>query len=282
MEKLLHEQLREYATDKTILGIKCKGMDVIGISGSDASSLADEIEYYYIPRPRFEDGEPVQFGDDIEVHNQSGLLDKGIIQSFHPNKGPVWMISLVGCDHERLVRFDPKTCIIKRPAPKVLDADGVEIKVGDYGYGLIDVFDNRDDMLKVEKLECEYIVVSRANGGARPVPLDSAMFTHERPVFDANGERICKGDTVWDLDSGKRLHVEEFANRERGFVQCSNEEDGDCEDHDARRLTHREPDSLEKLLERMEEYAQKNEGYIDGSKVGGFSKELRALIERGE
>ncbi len=40
------------------------------------------------------------------------------------------------------------------------------------------------------------------------------------------------------------------------------------------------PDSLEKLLERMESYAQKNEGYVDGSKVGNFAKELRALIER--
>lgn len=40
-------------------------------------------------------------------------------------------------------------------------------------------------------------------------------------------------------------------------------------------------DSLEKLLERMEDYAQKREGYVDGSKVGDFSKELRALIERG-
>lgn len=214
MEKLLHERLQQYSADDLSFGL-LDGTRVSALYAREAKAIANEIEHYYIPRPRFEDGKPVQFGDDIEIHNQSGLLDKGIIRSFHPNKGPVWMLSLVGCDHERLVRYDPDTCVIKRP------------------------------------------------------------------VFDANGERICKGDTVWDLDSGKRLHVEEFANRECGLVQCSNEEDGDCEDHDARRLTHREPDSLEKLLERMEEYAQKNEGYIDGSKVGDFSKELRALIERG-
>lgn len=183
MEKLIHERLREY--DEQSCSFICdNGRSVTGLWNSEANSIADEIEKYYIPRPRFENGEPVQFGDDIEIYNRTGLLDSGTIQSFHPNNGSVWMLSLVGVNHERLVRFDPGTCVIKRPESKVLDADGVEIKVG---------------------------------------------------------------DTVWDLDSGEKLTVVEFANREHGIIQCSNEEDEYYSDHDAHRLTHREPDSLKKL-----------------------------------
>lgn len=185
MEKLLHERLREAAKNGVSSIETCDENIVVSLLKDEELSLADEIEKYYVPRPRFENGESVQFGDDIEIYNRTGLLDSGIIQSFHPNNGRVWMLSLVGVDHERLVRFDPGTCVIKRPEPKVLDADGVEIKVG---------------------------------------------------------------DTVWDLDSGEKLTVVEFANREHGIVQCSNEEDEYYGDHDANNLTHREPDSLEKLL----------------------------------
>lgn len=205
MNKLLHERLRD--TANTCRFVRTKGFQCY-LFKDLACELADEIEKYYVPRPQFENGEPVQFGDDIEIYNLTGLLDSGIIQSFHPNNGRVWMLSLVGVDHERLVRFDPGTCVIKRPEPKVLDADGVEIKVG---------------------------------------------------------------DTVWGLDSGEKLTVVEFANREHGIVQCSNGEDEYYGDHDAHRLTHREPDSLKKLRDDLKRKYGSNSSWV---------KRLTAIMER--
>lgn len=239
MDMLPHEQIRHIA-DVAIpaCNVPSEAIDCVRASmklDEDMSSyandmrnilnyIADEIEKYYIPRPRFENGEPVQFGDDIEIYNRTGLLDSGTIQSFHPNNGSVWMLSLVGVNHDRLVRFDPRTCVIKRPEHKVLDADGVEIKVG---------------------------------------------------------------DTVWDLDSGEKLTVVEFANREHGIIQCSNEEDEYYGDHDAHRLTHREPDSLEKLQRDMSSAIKSVKGqlfecdrHINMDTVEKWSERLTALVKR--
>lgn len=232
-------------------------------------------ECEYIPRPRYEDGLPVQFGDDIEIHNQSGLLDKGIIRSFHPNKGPVWMLSLVGCDHERLVRFDPKTCIIKRPAPKVLDADGVEIEVGDT------VFEGDNPKpLKVIHIY-ESGDIQAVGDGGMDSKLDSSQYYHDRPVFDADGKRICKGDTVWDKKTGEQLTVvsPKAYTKDGTVVVCKDGAPGELwyapED-----LTHREPDSLEKLRDDLYTLAARDDGDIE-VEIVIFADRLTALIERG-
>ncbi len=239
MEKLIHERLRESLGKlddccnisseiinhlRSDLGLTEDQKSYANDLRNIINYIADQVEKYYIPRPRFEDGEPVQFGDDIEIYNRTGLLDSGTIQSFHPNNGSVWMLSLVGVNHERLVRFDPGTCVIKRPEHKVLDADGGEIKVG---------------------------------------------------------------DTVWDLDSGEKLTVVEFANREHGIIQCSNEEDEYYGDHDAHRLTHREPDSLEKLQRDMSSAIKSVKGqlfecdrHINMDTVEKWSERLTALVKR--
>ena len=217
MEKLPHERLREDGLYNYITDEECSVTACSKCEQFVANKIADEIEKYYTPRPRFENGEPVQFGDDIEIYNRTGLLDSGTIQSFHPNNGSVWMLSLVGVNHERLVRFDPGTCVIKRPEHKVLDADGVEIKVG---------------------------------------------------------------DTVWDLDSGEKLTVVEFANREHGIIQCSNEEDEYYGDHDAHKLTHRIPDSLEKLRDDMREFVDTEYKIPGGTKTNEWLDRLTAIMER--
>lgn len=223
MNKLLHERLRDFADSSGCKG--CNHLASMAGSGCDefdtctdcinaaATAIADEIEKYYIPRPRFENGEPVQFGDDIEIYNRTGLLDSGTIQSFHPNNGSVWMLSLVGVNHERLVRFDPGTCVIKRPEHKVLDADGVEIKVG---------------------------------------------------------------DTVWIIESGDKGKVEEI-NKDRAYVKC---DDGWLADVHVSNLTHREPDSLEKLRNDMREFVDTEYKIPGGTKTNEWLDRLTAIMER--
>lgn len=89
-----------------------------------------------LPRPRFEDGEPVQFGEEVELHYKSGGCDKGRFQEIKYNKGSVWILSFTGVDHASEYRYDSERDTIKRPAPEVLGADGKPIMVGDTVYGV--------------------------------------------------------------------------------------------------------------------------------------------------
>ena len=72
--------------------------------------------------PRFEDGEPVMFGDRFIDHKANERTVRSVIV----NNDGVELRTFDGTFdwHETGER-------LKRPAPKVLDADGVEIKVGD-------------------------------------------------------------------------------------------------------------------------------------------------------
>lgn len=106
MEKLLHERLRECSSDF--------------IDSSIAKALANEIELYYIPRPRFEDGAPVRLGDIVES-DEGGVTVTNLQCS---------IIGHVEDDDRFDGRFNLKQPL-KRPTPKVLDTDGVEINSGD-------------------------------------------------------------------------------------------------------------------------------------------------------
>lgn len=73
--------------------------------------------------PKFEDGEYVWFGD--EVDGLRGGIDNIDLYERTAN--------LYDVDVNLIMSFGER---LKRPAPKVLDADGVEIKVGDTVYGI--------------------------------------------------------------------------------------------------------------------------------------------------
>lgn len=70
--------------------------------------------------PRFEDGDPVWFGDDVSEIDARSFV-------FIESGAMVTNLTSVPAYGKFLRCSEP----LKRPAPKVLDADGVEIKVGD-------------------------------------------------------------------------------------------------------------------------------------------------------
>ena len=135
--------------------------------------------------PRYESGEPLRYEDryvydgrerevwhvDFDSYGEPTILNKDGTR-FHPDKG------------ER----------VKRPAPKVLDADGVEIYKGRIAYG------TRGRKYRVTEL-CEYepsIVHAQAiddgelgdefiaaNTGLNSYQLDASKLTHERPEIDS-------------------------------------------------------------------------------------------------
>ena len=131
--------------------------------------------------PVFEDGEPVRIGDvvsDVEVRSVV-FRDDGILLSD--------CTSVPGWGTWRSYK-EP----IKRPAPKVLDADGVEIREGDTVY----------------QMGCKYRVshLHGSNGKVRIVYensgrwVDPKTLTHRAPVLAADGRPLEAGQTAWDTN----------------------------------------------------------------------------------
>lgn len=134
--------------------------------------------------PRFEDGEPVHIGDvasDVKVRSVV-LREDGIILSD--------CTSVPGWGTWRSYNGP-----IKRHAPKVLDADGVEIRVGDTVWWTR----NYAGMFHVESITMSGKCAIRDDDPDEPcgmtVPPD--QLTHRAPVLAADGEPLREGDTVW-------------------------------------------------------------------------------------
>lgn len=141
MEKLLHERMREWA-DQTE-GAKYPSTKMIydtieskelTLGAEDERKafhiLADEIERYYIPRPRFEDGEPVKFGsNEIEWEDTDDYAPQVPWKMDAISQLGIPMATAGSTIVSRAAMTDGK--LVKRHAPKVYDADGVEINVGE-------------------------------------------------------------------------------------------------------------------------------------------------------
>ena len=89
----------------------------------NAGQLLAEIEREYLPRPRFEDGELVDIGDQFEFDGESFH-----IRDLHVGLDKKTYI--VARDRDGLFDMEPGERV-KRPDPEVLDADGVPIRKGD-------------------------------------------------------------------------------------------------------------------------------------------------------
>lgn len=123
--ELLHERLREWASEASISESPIVNASIklcaLGHFGNHRESdvfnaIADKIERDYIPRPRFEDGEPVQWGDEYQADSGKTAT---LTQMFVRHTGKV----VLGRQGKRAEL--PEGTFVKRPTPKVLDADGV-------------------------------------------------------------------------------------------------------------------------------------------------------------
>ena len=167
------------------------------------SEAADAIERCALPEgvswPRFEDGEPVRLGDvvsDVEVRSVV-FRDGGILLSD--------CTSVPGWGTWRSYK-EP----IKRPAPKVLDADGVEIRVGDTVYYV----DGREQRVNtVARLTDDGCVqFGRINEAGYVTYCEAAciqpnLLTHRAPVLAADGKPLREGEHVYHVETGAELVV---------------------------------------------------------------------------
>lgn len=212
-DKLLHERLREAD------GMCYKILDAAGLNCDDieccndcykmfADAVADEIKRYYIPRPRYEDGEPVEVGS-----RAAGL------------EGPVESIG---------IRFD------EYGAPWYSLLDGV---------GMVD--------------------------GTGP-------FERMNVALDADGVEVKDGDTVWFCGDDTGAYTVSAVEETLGGGWCLTVYNDAATIHEVRpsQVTHREPDSLEKLRDEMTRKRQAlNAPSMD--ELETWADRLTALMERG-
>ena len=191
--------------------------------------------------PRFEDGEPVRFGGEFIDHqgNERSVLNVKMWQEggFEIGTGQGtydW--------HEAGER-------VKRPAPKVFDADGAEIEVG-------------DDLYSVEGgLKFHVSQIDRAGGKIATDAMfaidkwaDPSLSTHRAPVLAADGKPLREGETVWvtkDSPCDAPLAKGDEVTVRHAYPKYVSVEDGAGDPWIVRsdHLTHERPDSWERLEE---------------------------------
>ena len=209
--------------------------------------------------PTFEDRELVRIGDEVQTAAGGEKLRHLSMCS-------------EGC-YLRTDTCDEWHCYgepIKRPTPKVLDADGAEIELG-------------DDLYSVEgSLKFHVSHVDRINGKIATDAMfsldkwaDPAMYTHRAPVLAADGRPLREGETVWhksgfasgvvvSIDAGSLMHTVRY--RDEGGAEYRNA---------AKDLTHERPDSWERLEEDADGIARLFEGMDEDA-----SADIRDLVRR--
>ena len=195
----------------------------------------EEVKGHMMPEgmewPRYESGEFVKFGDELEQHEQGHRFRVDAVKFMADG----WR----ACHEIDGVRdvYRPGERV-KRPAPKVLDADGVKIELG-------------DDLYSVEgSLKFHVGHIDRVNGKIATGAMfaidkwaDPAMYTHRAPVIAADGKPLREGETVWDTKGNGPYTVERFDTCDRVYIAgreyCYLGGD----------FTHERPDSWERWVE---------------------------------
>lgn len=124
--------------------------------------------------PKFEDGEPVMIGDEA-TNNKNQRFTVKLIEFRHGK----WMLNDSVTDGHYLNGKSGKR--VERPAPKVLDADGVEIEVGDTVYVPWMYGDTGFTVSRFAKI-CDgdtIVMVKEMGSGLFPKTV-----THTRPAYE--------------------------------------------------------------------------------------------------
>ena len=190
--------------------------------------------------PRFEDGEPVRCGDEAPFGADGTMTVTGVELTggghfiIHGRAGGIDRPCQTGYQYGQRV---------KRPAPKVLDADGAEIRVGEHVWHV----ETGREYVVVEPSYGKTVVVRLAKYyDAEGEQYTPDQLTHRAPVLASDGRPLREGETVYHIADGKPCVVREV--REGGAViePVDGRPCGRCR---ADYLTHERPDSWELLEE---------------------------------
>ena len=222
--------------------------------------------------PRFEDGEPVRFGDVVSDGDETGRVYYVTFDTVNPviigftdetpDQDPGTWLEVSVSDGER----------VKRPAPKVLDADGVEIREGDTVW-LTDHYGPRSSVPRapwsVSRIvyadHLRVICDDAKNGHLNTYP---ESLTYRAPVLAADGKPLREGEHVYHVETGAELVVKELPKPgEYQAVVVFAPPASHLTSFDPDQLTHERPDSWERLEEDAtiypRDYCSEHGLYID-------------------
>lgn len=209
------------------------GVSVMGFDSQDTRDrIMPVLERRLMPEgikwPRFEDGELVRMCDEATKNGD----DFGISTVTLYNGGDFAINFRTYQNGER----------VKRPAPKVLDADGAEIRLGDEVF-VIET-GKVHHVSAIDQVGKRFKSMEQMSGDASW--LDPACFTHRAPVLAADGKPLREGETVYLTDSPTAFVVDDIMTREDGATVV-HLKDGAW--NLPQYLTHERPDSWERIEE---------------------------------
>ena len=255
-------------TAKTVTGRR------VGMSTPD--SILGELRCRLMPEgmewPSYKvDGGPVRIGDEtdrLRVDEVRFGIPRGGCTLYQVGSDGLNERSLAIKPGERVKRADFQKSTKNNAAldsysdestsPKVLDADGVEIRVGDTVYGFA------GQQYEVTGL-CEYepsIVHAKTvddgvaadellamSGQLNSAQLEASKLTHRAPVLASDGKPLREGEHVWHVETGREYVVMEPSYGKTVVVRSAKYDDAEGEQYAPDQLTHERPDSWERLEE---------------------------------
>ena len=159
---------------------------------------------------------------------------------------------------------------VEPPVPKALDADGVEIRVGDTVWHKESGMKFTVEVLPSERGYQSVHLTDYAGAGFR---FDPNLLTHRAPVLAADGVPLEVGQTVYHIADGKGYTVEKLS--KYGAMVTPDGITGGC--YMAEYLTHQRPDSWE----RLEEDADRTASLFDAFDADA-SADIRDLVRRAK
>lgn len=206
--------------------------------------------------PRFEDREPVMPGD--KVHYASTYNDETEIEV-----ESITMMDgfFVLCDDECRSNQYEQGQRVKRPTPKVLDADGVHILKGELLYGvgrsghlfsILDPYHIDPEIGSAFSVRCIDLTE------AEECHCKPELLAHAPEVLDADGAPIKVGDTVYERNGQSGIVMAVHPS-----TRCVDLRQDGCIAYaiDTQRLTCTRPDSWERFVEDMQKSACAYFGY---------------------
>ena len=248
-ERILREMLENITGKETYMDIK----DFDARNEEKSRSVCERIHAEHAGRelsererrildmwPKFEDGAPLMYEDEFQLGGEAHT-------AYGFNFGVYGRVS-IGVEQGSHVRL-PNGERVKRPEPKVLDADGVEIHVGDTVYEL-----ETGEEYKVERVfsgttDPDFPDHSiRCNKVADCIThaFKPDQLTHRHIVLDADGVEVHVGDTVYEPNGQSGIVIAVHPS-----TRCVDLRQDGCYAYamDTQRLTHTRPDSWERLEE---------------------------------
>lgn len=241
--------------------------------------LKREIDRYYLPRPLFEDGEPVYIGAEIDDRKRGKLEVSRICYT----DGGFYFNNSRGSNGRKMKGITYKHGErVGRPKQTMLDADGVPIEEDDTVFGT-----GREQhryTVQVpysvnEELGERFCVQCYDHDDGNIVWCDPLMLTHDEPVICGDGSRINVGDKVW-WDKGdfnpytvKSLHPDNVLTN---HVEIEASDGARSYRVHPSHLTHREPDSLVKLRDDILEAVDE----LESTPYKGTHDRLLMIVDR--